>query len=908
MDAATHSVRLLLAGEESRILEGVARVGSRRPDIELLGRVALGDLAAALADRQPDALILALDGRRAGSGKRTWAGEDDETLARRLSAECLRWLEEDEPIVTVGLAERDDRVVVWIRDIGIDPARTPPDRGVLLDVVRAAAGPALVLPQDGEDGLKILETPDGARAAGGGDELEVERREQDLGIAEEPDAGAGPHLELELHRLALDLRLLLDSLEPHTPEAEALPSWVQGVAVSRGDVLGSFDARWPQDRDLGAAEITARIEALEEEIAEHREAGLEAGRSDSGLLRLAVAFGLERVQARILAAVYAPEIDPAFQRAYSLLQDDLTRPFASEHLLALLGLAPEVIQQAPALRHLLRSGQAGEGGDLDLPDCSRPLRLGPEVIDFLAGRPPAGPLQLYVDSPAGECPIAPRTLERLSDLLIRHLRQPERDLIVHLHGPSGSGRRAAVARACSAAALGFLRLDLARVDAGSGEPAPAARRAAMLARLYGSALMVDGFDGAQAEGPARLAVIEALLDLQPAACFLIAEAPWNPLGELADSLYVDVELEVPAAARRGDLWRRFVPGIPGDLAGDLAAKFRLTPGQIRNAAIDAGNRAAWEGGPPASAALHAACRSQAAHRLEEYAIKIEPRYGWDDIQLPADQLGQLAEITSHVRLSDRVMVQWGLQRKFATGRGVTALFAGSSGTGKTMASEVLASELGLDLFKIDLSRVLSKWLGESEARLREIFDQAESSNAILMFDEADALAARRTEVRDSHDRYANIEVAYLLQRMDEYTGIAVLATNLKRNLDQAFVRRMRFIIDFPVPDAGLRERIWRNLFPEREGDGWWGADVDFGFLASRFELTGGNIRNIALRAAFSAAGEGGRRVGQRHVLAAARRELQKLGRPVAPEDFQPYAGLLDFGTGEPVLVEAGAGA
>jgi SpoVK/Ycf46/Vps4 family AAA+-type ATPase len=274
------------------------------------------------------------------------------------------------------------------------------------------------------------------------------------------------------------------------------------------------------------------------------------------------------------------------------------------------------------------------------------------------------------------------------------------------------------------------------------------------------------------------------------------------------------------------------------------------------------------------AALWEACRTQARPRLEELAQRIETSAGWDDLVLPETHRALLRDVAAQVRARPTVYGRWGFGGHGARGLGITALFAGESGTGKTLAAEVVARELRLDLFRIDLSGVVSKYIGETEKNLRRVFDAAEEAGAVLLFDEADALFGKRSEVKDSHDRHANIEVAYLLQRMEAYPGLAVLTTNLRDALDTAFLRRIRFIIQFPFPDAAQRELIWRRVFPP----GVPTKGLLWGELA-RLNVAGGNIRNIALNAAFFAAEEG-KAVRMTHLLRAARAEYDKLQRPL----------------------------
>jgi SpoVK/Ycf46/Vps4 family AAA+-type ATPase len=272
------------------------------------------------------------------------------------------------------------------------------------------------------------------------------------------------------------------------------------------------------------------------------------------------------------------------------------------------------------------------------------------------------------------------------------------------------------------------------------------------------------------------------------------------------------------------------------------------------------------------------------------AKKITPIYNWQDIILPNDRLQHLREICVHLKYRQQVFHTWGFERKMSLGKGLSILFVGPSGTGKTMAAEIIANEIGLDLYKIDLSCVVSKYIGETEKNLSKIFQEAEQSNSILFFDEADAIFGKRSEVKDSHDRYANIEINYLLQKIEEYEGISILASNFQKNIDEAFTRRMRFIIEFPFPDEEYRYRIWKTVFPN---DTPLDGDIDFEFLASKLTFTGGNIKNIAFRAAFLAAEDSGV-IAMEHIIRATKREFQKMGRLCVKADFEQYFELVEY--------------
>jgi SpoVK/Ycf46/Vps4 family AAA+-type ATPase len=291
---------------------------------------------------------------------------------------------------------------------------------------------------------------------------------------------------------------------------------------------------------------------------------------------------------------------------------------------------------------------------------------------------------------------------------------------------------------------------------------------------------------------------------------------------------------------------------------------------------------------PAAEDLDFGARHASSSRLGDLAVRLSPGYRWDDLVVPDRQRDLLRSVSAYLRHRDRVLSEWGYERTVARTQGLKVLFAGESGTGKTMAAQVLAAELGLDLFRVDLATVVSKYIGETEKNLERIFAAADGSNAILFFDEADALFGKRSEVSDSHDRYANIEVAYLLQRMDAYPGAVILATNFKRNIDDAFIRRLDFVIDFPFPEPEDRKRIWRLVLPSEAPVA---DDVDLDFLAVQFKLSGGAIRNCSLAAAFRAADEGAA-IAMRHLVRAVAQEYAKQGRLTLEADFERFHSIV----------------
>jgi len=430
---------------------------------------------------------------------------------------------------------------------------------------------------------------------------------------------------------------------------------------------------------------------------------------------------------------------------------------------------------------------------------------------------------------------------------------------VQLCGCDATGRRAVAAAACAKAGLAAVVVDAAELPATATEQEALARLWEREAALAGAALVleVDSVDDA-VRMRAAVGFLEAVGGWRLVSSFEPVRARMEPI--------LRVDVAPLTAAEQLDLWTAALDGrVDTEELASVSQQFRLGSEAVTAAAarVRAGG-STWD-----------ACRQQARPRLDDLAARIEPVVGWDDLVLPEPQLETLREIALHVRHRATVYESWGFAAKGARGLGISALFAGPSGTGKTMAAEVLATELRLDLYRIDLSSVVSKYIGETEKNLRRVFDAAEEGGAILLFDEADALFGKRSEVKDSHDRYANIEISYLLQRMEAYRGLAILTTNLRSALDPAFLRRLRFVVQFPFPEPAQRAEIWRRIFPvDTPVDG-----VDPELLA-RLNVAGGNIRNIALAASFLAAADGGK-VAMGHLLRAARTEYAKLEKPLS---------------------------
>ncbi len=707
-------------------------------------------------------------------------------------------------------------------------------------------------------------------------------------------------LDAELRRLRglLQRRVLwLRRQWKHDP----LQAW-QGTVISDAqadNLLAGEDAQAAAifyREDPEAAPLGALLEEAQQQAADLRRALAEAG-APAPLDLLSRLLGLTPFEQDVLLLCLAPELDPGFERLYAYVQDDVARKHPTPHLaLSLLGglsggntedeswlAAREAfLPQAPLRRFHLVAFDPGAPGT----PSGRPLRLDERVADYLLGinRMDERVVPLLWRVPRAPLAASQREIAESLRRWMESIRGTERRPVLNLAGPPGAGLRAVARALCEGLGVALHRLDPARL------PAPGADREEMLRLLEREALLLPTafyLDGGEIDTGDRTvsAAVEELLERLGVLLIVGSPDRWRTEREVSV-----IRVPKPDAEGREALWREALGGAAGmadERIDDLVQQFELGPEEVSQAVAAARDRARLRNPQDSFLEISAgdlweACREQSGGRLDELAQRIVPCYAWDDLVLPDDTLRQLREIADQVSWRAQVYDAWGFGARLSRGRGISALFAGPSGTGKTMAAEVLANVLRLDLYRIDLSSVVSKYIGETEKNLRRVFDRAEQGGAILFFDEADALFGKRTEVKDSHDRYANIEISYLLQRMEDYRGLAILATNLKSHLDSAFLRRLRFLVDFPQPDAAQRQRIWRQVFPPQAEI----EDLDWTAL-SRLEISGGNIRNIALNASFLAAGEG-TPVRMDHVLRAARREYTKLSRLISESEFGAY--------------------
>ena len=671
----------------------------------------------------------------------------------------------------------------------------------------------------------------------------------------------------------------------------------RGLYISQGHVDRLLaEKSVPAAPDAGAAKARDEIEAAAD--AAEREG------ADLRLRRLARNFHLDDIDIELLLIAMAPDVDARFERLYGYLQDDVSRRRASVGLgLELCGLPSSsayarsrLAAGAPLVDEYLVQVEENER-----PVLTRPLRVPDRVAAHLLGSdiPDA-----VVAALAYDCEHA---MPNEAATLVRWIQNQSPSPSgggqgggVQIPSPSGGGQgggsRLAYIRerpGASGAALASsafaqvgrptLALDLERLRT-EDDVVTVAALSAREAGLTGAGIVAGPVEVLIARG---LPAVRAFSEM-PALIVLVGARSWDP-GWARDVPFI-CEAPIPDALQRAELWRRNLNGETPtgiDLAGTMA-QFRLTAEQVHRAARAARMEAHAREIPLDEEELKAGARAQNAAGLERLARRIQPAVNFADLVLPPDTMAQLKELLTRARYREQVLDVWKMGGPSARRRGLTALFAGPSGTGKTMAAEVLASELGLDLYTVDLATVVDKYVGETEKNLDRIFAEAERINGVILFDEADALFGKRSEVSDAHDRYANVEVAYLLQRMELFDGIAILATNLRANLDEAFTRRLDSLVDFPEPEAEYRRRLWERSLGSNMPRA---ADLDLEFLAESFKLSGGAIRNIVVAAAYAAA-EAKHPLDMGDLVRATQREYLKLGRMVVESEFGPYYRFL----------------
>lgn len=735
-------------------------------------------------------------------------------------------------------------------------------------------------------------------------------------------ASCWEHYADELQLLDLKLQSLYLRRKKRMSDWQADP--FNGMFVSEEEFMGLINAAAPlAEYDQEAALLLDRLQEAEEAI-DRRLAQSELTGVFLPLLYMERIFGMQDWERHCVMIALAVELDRKYERIFGFLIDDLTAKHPNISLL--LQLACRDLDEMSAARlSLSPSGklakyllykEAGETPSRSL--LSKPISLDRRMVRFLLDEMILhSEEELFrvtqrhaVDEPLPALRTGLELQQRLQTFVKQMYAPVGKDrkrIAFYIWGPSGAGKKLQVQHCCRSFGKSVLFADLSAMLLQDKSFDLLLDEVLREAILHQAVLGLTHVEVLFPEEPdllarQRLQAVYHSLNSYNGLLFLLADKHQRLSSELKDRLVIDMELSLPDDGQRQNLWESFALERGFDYKIDWAvigSKFRFTPGQINRALMLAEGFAAWNSSvdvgksvdsdktstdAAAMAALYKACFMQVQHRLEKKAVRIQPKYAWEDIILPLEQKEQLRQACNQMKYRSIVYSRWGFERKLAYGKGLSMLFAGPPGTGKTMSAQVVANELQLELYKIDLSQVISKYIGETEKNLHEIFEEARLSNAILFFDETDALFGKRSEVKDSHDKYANIETAYLLQKMEEYEGITVLATNLLNNIDEAFIRRISYIIKFPFPDEEHREKIWRSMFPKEAP---LGDDIDFKYVASKFQIAGGYIKNIAVSSAFMAA-DAGTVIRMQHILQAVKYEMQKTGKIWNKDDVDMY--------------------
>ncbi|MEN6325584.1 MAG: ATP-binding protein [Syntrophomonas sp.] len=685
---------------------------------------------------------------------------------------------------------------------------------------------------------------------------------------------------------------------------------LKGLVITDAEVeqlLGEPQAFLDYDQDQAIKLLLKKIDGIQAGISKRRELSRQKG-IFLALSHLSEVFGLDPFEEQCIFISLAPELDRKYEKLFAYLQDDINLKFPTVDLVQRLlcrdkedRLYSRVFfsPDGKLFKYFLESGE-----DAALSSLTYKLKLKDRVIRFLIYNEDMDTaLAERVEIINPEYAPAPLVLGKdLIERLIRYVennydasKQHQKSLLFLLWGRIGSGKKLQVHHFCHRFEQKLIMVDLKKVISGSTPLKESLEPVLFEAVLHRAVVCFTHLECLFDEegNDEKIFILLDVFRLFKGILFLLSEVQWKPRERFKEHVYIAIPVELPQENERKTLWEHFARA--NDFAGKtdwavVSNKFDFTPGQIENAVITAKNLSSWDKDYPGELTrenLYSACYGQVHHHLERKATPIKAKYDWEDLILPDEQKQQLQNACNQVRYRNVVYGDWGFHNKLAYGKGLSILFSGPPGTGKTMGAQVIASELMLEIYKIDLSQVISKYIGETEKNLREIFDEAKYSNAILFIDETDALFGKRSEVKDAHDKYANIEVAFLLQKMEEYDGITVLATNYMKNIDEAFLRRIQFIIHFPFPDAQHREKLWRGIFPRETP---LADDVDYKYLGKKFEVAGGSIKNMAVYAAFLAA-ERNCPVGMAEIITAARFEMKKTGKVLVQEEFPEYRDI-----------------
>lgn len=718
----------------------------------------------------------------------------------------------------------------------------------------------------------------------------------------------GEYIFDELKRL--DLKIRLHIMYQHHIQSHSANEQLKGLVLFEEEITRLLDETDAVVFDSDMYEIQEKIEKLNVDI--HQKCTESLNQSITlPLLTLTHLFNLTKFEEQAILMAFAIDFNRKYEKLFAFLQDDVTSNYPT------IDLAMKLFCESPEERieahhafykneklHTYFFSEEENIQQTAKSYLSKPLKLDKRIVHYILGineiderifpyttlihtEQQLRPLHIHVD--------IQEQLQAFVSSTYALNNGEQHTLTINLYGKSGAGKKLQAKHLCQHLNSNLLLVDTCRLfdqDLIFKQAIEMIVREAILQKsaicfFHTEKLFQD------TDTEANQKILRQFSDAMQTfhgLVFLLSETPIQPKWYINKGSFVAIELKI-SQDERIKVWEKACEGYnmkPEIDFGQLTSKYRLTYGQILNILKFAQHLARWNNNDAEASIgldeLHKASHQQMEHKLSKKATRINPAYSWKDIILPAEQVEELQDATNQIKYRYIVFGEWGFEGKLSYGKGLSMLFTGPPGTGKTMSAQVVANELQLELYKIDLSQVVSKYIGETEKNLQEIFSEAQNSHAILFFDEMDALFGKRSEVKDAHDKYANIETSYLLQKMEEYEGISILASNFIQNIDDAFMRRINFVIKFPFPDSLHREKIWRSMFPKQAP---LDADIEFSLLANKLEISGGNIKNIALSSAFLAA-EKGESINMKHIMKAAKHELKKSGKILLKQDLEEY--------------------
>lgn len=652
------------------------------------------------------------------------------------------------------------------------------------------------------------------------------------------------------------------------------------------------------------------IDLMEEIVTLSRKIGAKCKKSKEEqvvlyLEALCDVFNFSELEKIIILLGMVNETDEKYERIIGFINDNISQKDINvgiiakiqeidlEHLIEL----KKIFDPKGFLNRFILENQMSEGENF----YEQKIKTKKRIVDFIMDSPveskPLDHASYFTSSDLEKCdePLNNHQVQEALKHINSYSRkeQVNETILVNLRGDEGTGRKLQLKHYCHKEGKGLVVINTERLLVNRDDFESNLNDIICEALMRGSYICFNDFGiFFKIEEGSTVKIyekeFEAFLDLAniyPAPIFIVSKEASYELISNHNLVYFDVVNDKPNYEERLRLWSYYFEkySIPKMNIGEIAVKFTFTPKQIKSTAWMIHN-SLLTGETLTEDDIYEIVHLQVKHKLKESVVKVKPSYSWDDLILPNEQKRQFEDVCNRIRNANIVYEQWGFDKKIPYGRGVTIICSGPPGTGKSMSAQVLAKELNLELYRIDLSQVISKYIGETEKKLEKIFEEAKTSNAILFFDEGDSLFGKRTSVKQANDRYANIETSYLLQKIEEYEGVSIITTNLLENIDKAFLRRMQFIINFPFPDAKARYGIWKGLFPEKTP---LSEEIDFEFLSETFEIAGGNIKNVVLYSAFNAANENVA-INMKHILYAVRYELQKLDKLLLGEDLKEY--------------------